>query len=130
MKDVPGTIYILHFEHPFKHARHYIGWTDNLEQRLTDHWNGRGSTLLKHVRMAEIGWIVAAVFPGTRNDERKLKNRGGCSRSCPICQDESPVEGPNYVIRYPSIKPPTKPLHRTPNCNMTYPKASISLAVT
>ena len=28
-----GTVYLLHFERSYRHARHYIGFTQNLEQR-------------------------------------------------------------------------------------------------
>jgi len=30
----PGTIYMLHFTAPCRHAQHYVGWTDNLPARL------------------------------------------------------------------------------------------------
>ena len=29
-----GVIYMLHFDQPYKHARHYVGWTDDLLDRL------------------------------------------------------------------------------------------------
>ena len=29
-----GVIYMLHFDRPYKHARHYVGWTDDLLDRL------------------------------------------------------------------------------------------------
>lgn len=32
-----GTIYLLHFSKPYKHARHYIGYTDDLDKRLARH---------------------------------------------------------------------------------------------
>jgi len=41
-----GIVYLLHFERSYRHARHYIGFTQNLEQRLEQHRAGRGSPLL------------------------------------------------------------------------------------
>jgi predicted GIY-YIG superfamily endonuclease len=38
MSEVGGrTIYLLHFERPFGHARHYLGSAEDLEARLTEH---------------------------------------------------------------------------------------------
>ena len=41
-----GIVYLLHFERSYRHARHYIGFTQNLEQRLAEHRAGRGSPLV------------------------------------------------------------------------------------
>jgi predicted GIY-YIG superfamily endonuclease len=83
-----GTIYLLHFDEPFGHARHYLGWASNLDGRLWHHANGTGANLLRHVRRAGISWRLAATWPGTRNDERRMKNHGH-ARRCPICQAEA-----------------------------------------
>lgn len=32
-----GTVYLLHFERPVRHAQHYLGFTENLERRLSEH---------------------------------------------------------------------------------------------
>jgi hypothetical protein len=31
---VTGTVYLLHFSRPYKHARHYTGWAVNVKRRL------------------------------------------------------------------------------------------------
>lgn len=80
-----GTIYLLHFEKPYRHARHYLGWTDDVEARLKDHAAGRGARLLAVVASAGISWQLARVWDGTRARERQLKRQGGLSRSCPLC---------------------------------------------
>ncbi len=87
VSNVQGTIYILHFEKPFKHARHYIGWAKDVKKRLKEHTNGnRKSCVLTHeLKKAGIGFVVAQLIPGTRNDERTLKNRKNTPRLCPIC---------------------------------------------
>lgn len=86
MSAVEGTIYLLHFEAPFRHARHYLGWTSGLlEQRLDAHIAGNGARLLAVVASAGITWRLARTWPGTRARERQIKRQGGLSRSCPMC---------------------------------------------
>jgi len=80
-----GTIYLLHFDEPYQHARHYLGWTQNLDLRLFDHAGGRGARLLAVVRSAGINWRLARIWEGTRARERQIKRQGGLSRSCPMC---------------------------------------------
>ena len=80
-----GVIYLLHFDRPYKHARHYIGWTTNLEVRLAEHAAGHGARLLHIIHAHGIGWTLARTWPGTRARERQLKNQGGGSRCCPRC---------------------------------------------
>jgi predicted GIY-YIG superfamily endonuclease len=81
-----GTVYLLHFDRPYKHARHYIGWTLDLTARLAAHRAGQGSRLLHAVRAAGIGWTLARTWPGDRHRERQLKHQGGRARLCPVCR--------------------------------------------
>ncbi len=81
-------IYLLHFEKPFKHAKHYLGFTDDLERRIERHKRGDGSKLIAAVVKANIGFVLARVWPeGDRNFERKLKNGKNTPRLCPLCQE-------------------------------------------
>jgi len=80
-----GVIYLLHFEQPYQHAQHYLGWAIELESRLADHAAGRGARLLAVVRSAGISWRLARTWEGTRARERQIKRQGGLSRSCPLC---------------------------------------------
>src|ERR1022692_399624 len=34
-----GVIYMLHFDPPYRHARHYVGWTDDLLDRKSTRLN-------------------------------------------------------------------------------------------
>jgi hypothetical protein len=36
-KNRTGMVYLLHFDRPFRHARHYCGWTTDLAARLAEH---------------------------------------------------------------------------------------------
>lgn len=80
-----GTVYLLHFDLPYQHARHYTGWTTDLAARLAEHQAGRGARLLAVIRAAGIGWSLARTWPGSRTRERQIKNQGGASRRCPTC---------------------------------------------
>lgn len=81
-----GTVYLLHFVTPLKHARHYTGWTTDLDGRLASHRAGTGARLMSVVKEAGIDWSLARTWPGVdRNYERALKNQGGASRMCPLC---------------------------------------------
>jgi len=83
---VPGTIYLLHFDKPFRHATHYLGWADDLHDRLAKHGTSAGANLLWHVRRAGITWRCARTWTGDRFRERRLKSQGGKARMCPICR--------------------------------------------
>lgn len=84
-----GTVYLLHFDAPFAHARHYLGWAGpgNLGHRLAHHSAGTGANLLRHVAKAGITWRLARTWPGDRHRERGLKARG-LARCCPTCRPE------------------------------------------
>ena len=92
MDHVPGTIYLLHFDQPYKHAKHYLGWASDLDARLAQHADGSGARLLQVARDAGIGWQLARTWPGDRYRERQLKNQGGRSRMCPVCKHNTPKE--------------------------------------
>lgn len=85
----PGTIYLLHFDRPFGHARHYLGWASDLNKRLAVHGKSDGSALMRAVAAAGIGWQLARTWPGDRHRERQLKHQGGRTRMCPICRAEA-----------------------------------------
>lgn len=86
MSDV---VYLLHFDRPFgtdrQKAKHYTGYTADLDARLALHATGNGARLLAVVHEAGIGWTVARTWTGGRARERQLKRQGGASRRCPLC---------------------------------------------
>jgi hypothetical protein len=80
-----GVIYMLHFHRPYKHARHYVGWTEDLLDRLDRHANGHGARLVAVIWHAGIGFTLIRICEGTRRRERAIKNAGGAVRYCPAC---------------------------------------------
>lgn len=80
-----NTVYLLHFDSPYKHARHYLGYTENLEQRLEAHRNGSGARLIQVITENGIGFELARTWEGDRNFERELKNKKHTARLCPKC---------------------------------------------
>lgn len=79
-------VYLLHFEQPYHHARHYLGSTNDLEARLAEHRSGRGARLMEVISDHNIGFVVARTWQGGRDDERKLKRRHKSPALCPICR--------------------------------------------
>jgi hypothetical protein len=88
-----GTVYLLHFDRPYKHARHYLGYTDDLDQRIEAHRNGNGARLVEVVMQAGIGFTVARTWDGDRDLERRLKNQHNSPRLCPICNKKAKRKG-------------------------------------
>jgi hypothetical protein len=94
-KNVPGTIYLLHLDMPEEflknnpqfHARHYLGWTESLDERLSAHEQGQGSKFMQKVKERNISWRLSRVWENkTRFDEAQMKAGGGLARYCPICK--------------------------------------------
>ena len=79
-------IYLIHFHTPYKHAKHYMGSTDDLTRRLHEHERGNGARLMEVICEAGISWTLARAWQGDRKRERQLKNRGGAARICPLCR--------------------------------------------
>jgi hypothetical protein len=87
-EHVQGTVYLLHFTKPYKHARHYMGFTTDLPSRIAMHSEGRGARLVEVVIGHGIGFVLARTWQGDRFLERALKRRRMAPRYCPICRAE------------------------------------------
>ncbi len=89
------AVYLLHFDEPYKHARHYLGYADDnkLHARIDEHYNatrgdGKCHRLVVVAKEHGISFTLARVWPGAdRKKERSLKGRSS-TRYCPICRDE------------------------------------------
>lgn len=89
---VPGTIYLAHFETPFKHAQHYLGFTaGTLEARFKRHCANaasgkrQGSALMNAITRAGIPFKVVRTWPGDRAMERRFHDGGNNAAKCPVC---------------------------------------------
>lgn len=85
-EGIHGTIYVIHFDEPYHHARHYLGWSSDVAARFDRHTAGRGSPLVKAAVAAGIGVRVVYTRPGTRHDERRMHVHGHLSQLCPLCR--------------------------------------------
>lgn len=83
-----SIVYLIHFDEPYKHARHYMGSTTeaNLDARLEHHRNGNGSRLMAAVSSAGISWRVVRIWVGDKNTERLMKKNGAVGKYCPVCR--------------------------------------------
>lgn len=89
----PGTVYLLHLNPPYRHARHYLGWTQDLAARLEAHRAGTGARLMEVVKQAGGSFSLARTWPGDRNRERAIKDRHEAPKLCPTCSPHpKPVE--------------------------------------
>lgn len=82
-------VYLAHFDTPFKHCQHYIGWTsdENFEARMKCHKANKGSKLLAALNKAGIGWNIVRTWPNEDgNFERKLKKQRNAHKHCPVCK--------------------------------------------
>ena len=81
-----GVIYMLHFHQPYKHARHYVGWTDDLLDRLDRHAKGTGARLIAVIWQAGIGFTLVRIceVPAAPSaPSRTPEARSGTARSAP-----------------------------------------------
>lgn len=86
-----GTLYLLHFDPPYRHAGHYLGYVqggpENVDRRLAEHIAGQGSPLVRAAVAAGSTVTVARTWlDSDRTTERRLKNgKNGRRRLCPTC---------------------------------------------
>lgn len=131
MTGQPGVIYLLCFHRPYRHARHCVGWTEDLLARLDTHAAGDGARLIAVITRAGIGFTLARICEGTRCDERAIKNAGGAVRYCPACTPHprnghwSPVTGDLIPRTYPSL-----PGRRFLSCLLTLAALAATRATT
>src|SRR5262245_13452383 len=88
-EDTP-VIYLIHFDRPYRHARHYLGFVRTeaeLEGRIAKHRNGSGARLLAVVNAAGIAWDVVRTWAdGDRSRERQIKDTRCVPDYCPVCR--------------------------------------------
>jgi hypothetical protein len=89
MRASTGTVYLLHFDRPYFHAKHYLGFTPGeVEDRVREHQCGRGARLVEVVTNAGIALELVRTWNGDRKLERRLKSRHAAPRLCPTCSPD------------------------------------------
>ena len=90
-----GYVYILHFDQPLAHARHYTGATANLPTRIAEHRSGsNGGRLPRVFRALGVGFQVGRVeeyddHKAAFRRERQIKRVAHGPRYCQICTPTS-----------------------------------------
>lgn len=80
-----GTVYLLHFDEPVAHARHYVGWALDVEARAAEHRACRGSPLVAALMAQGGDFVVARTWAGDRKLKRRIKSWKMGPRLCPVC---------------------------------------------
>lgn len=103
-------MYLLHFEQTIEHAGHYLGSTENLKRRMTEHANGTAARLTQVLCERGIHWRLAALWQcrlNCREVEALTKRTKNGHSYCPICHGENartpkacfPVPHPNFTSK-------------------------------
>ena len=95
-------VYVVRLRRPLCHARHYVGWAVDLEQRVRQHLTGQGSALLNAANAYGIAWDVVHAIPCRSRRaawqlERHIK-RGHVRLWCPV---ERRAAGASHVSFQP-----------------------------
>lgn len=81
-----GTVYLLHFSRPYRHARHYIGFTTRLDARIRRHRRGWGSPLIAAAIESGIEIFIARRWENVACAFERRVSRVSGRRGCPICR--------------------------------------------
>jgi len=83
-------VYLLHFEAPIHHAKHYTGSTNDLARRFAEHFAGEGSAITAELKKRGLGFRVARVWKvETRESEYIAKLQKSGPKLCPICHPKN-----------------------------------------
>jgi hypothetical protein len=97
--DLTGKkVYLIHLDKPLKHARHYLGFSEDLPKRVQKHRNGQGAAFMKAVEKEGISSHVSRIWDGDRTFERMLKDQHNASHLCPTCRQERIFERTLSVV--------------------------------
>jgi hypothetical protein len=113
-QDVPlsgNKVYLIHFDKPLCHARHYLGFSEDLPGRIQKHRNGQSAAFMKAISKQGISWHVLRIWDGDRTFERMLKDQHNASHLCPTCIQEKVFERTLSLVVNPVTKE-KRPLRR------------------
>lgn len=106
----PGYVYIIHFEEPLAHAKHYTGSTEHPRKRFRDHATGHGARITEVLMELGIEWRVGALFQvkNCRKSERDLKKQTRAAKYCEICNPNGWVPRGAVAIEVAALNFPTR----------------------
>ena len=97
MEAKNSNVYLLHFEKPLHHAKHYVGCTKDVEKRLERHRKAPTPKIMQALKKKGIDFRLARVWKGKgKHFERRIKNRKEAPALCPICNPSKAMLKANY----------------------------------
>lgn len=98
-KPLSGSkVYLIHLEKPLRHARHYLGFSEDLPKRIQKQRTGQGAAFMRAINKQGITWHVSRIWDGDRTFERMLKDQHNASHLCPTCRQERIFERTLSVV--------------------------------
>lgn len=89
-------VYLLHFDPRYRHAGHYLGYTEDVVSRFHLHLRGRGSPLVKAAVRGGCKIVLVRLWNEDGNAEQELKRSGSRARLCPVCNPKAQSRGAVY----------------------------------
>lgn len=81
--------YLIHFQRPLHRARHYLGTTKDISQRMYVHEFRPDARLMMAVKRNGIEWELVRTWLGGRKLEMELKRQKNSPRFCPLCRAQN-----------------------------------------
>ncbi len=96
-------VYLICFDEKLAHAKHYLGSSCFLDERLAQHAAGTGARLMEVITDASISWQLARLWecesePEMRQLEKYYKHRHNSGQICPRCNPHLPPD-PLVMLR-------------------------------
>jgi predicted GIY-YIG superfamily endonuclease len=83
-------LYLLHFDPRYRHAGHYLGYTEDLPKRFALHIQGKGSPLVKAAVNNGSRIVLVRVWDEDGNAEQEIKRvMHSLVRLCPVCNQRA-----------------------------------------
>ena len=100
----------------YRHAKHYLGWSVHIRDRVAAHRRGTGARFTQVLVGNGYGLRVVQWWPGDRELERQLKLAHHAPRYCPLCRGgRCVVDDPARFARSASsVDEPSAGAHRIP----------------
>lgn len=85
-------VYLIHFDKPIGNpdnpraqAQHYLGWANDVLERLDQHKQGSSARIMRYVYQNNIGLSIVRLWEGSAYIESRLKLLHDNKSLCPVC---------------------------------------------